>query len=82
MLFGSMARGDAVPGSDLDLLVVVTSSDRSFLDRMPLYSLDGVPVGVDVFPYTEAELASMLADGNSFVTEAVAEGTVLFERRS
>ncbi len=34
ILFGSMARRDAVPGSDVDLLVVVAESGRSFLHRI------------------------------------------------
>ena len=80
VLFGSLARGDAVPGSDVDLLVVIAASDRSFLDRMPLYKPTDVPIGVDVFPYTEEELASMLDEGNAFVREALSEGSVLFER--
>lgn len=80
ILFGSLARGDAVPGSDVDLLVVISASDRSFLERIPLYHPDGVPIGVDVFPYTEGELASMLAQGNPLARRAISEGLVLFER--
>ena len=80
ILFGSMARGDAVPGSDVDLLVVVTESDRSFLDRMKRYRLSGIPVGVDVFPYTQQEFDKMLEEGNSFIQQALVEGKVLFDR--
>ena len=80
ILFGSMARGDAVPGSDVDLLVVLSESDRSFLDRIASYRLSGVPIGVDVFPYTEDELAQMLGEDNGFARQALAEGTVLFDR--
>ena len=80
VLFGSLARGDAVPGSDVDLLVVVSDSDRPFLDRIAMYKPDGIPIGVDVFPYTEAELTSMLEDGNPLVSRALSEGIVLFER--
>ena len=79
-LFGSMARGDAVPGSDVDLLLVVSESNHSFLDRTTHYRLSGVPVGVHVFPYTEAELAKMLAEGNGFIRQALAEGKVLFDK--
>lgn len=80
ILFGSLARGDAVPGSDADVLVVLASSRKRFLNRIPLYHLDGVSVGVDVFPYTEAELTRMVAAANPFVREALREGVVVYER--
>jgi predicted nucleotidyltransferase len=80
ILFGSMARGDAVPGSDVDLLVVLSECDELFLDRIPRYKPSGIPVGVDVFPYTEAELKRMAEEGNAFVTHALAEGVTLFQR--
>jgi len=80
ILFGSMARGDAVPGSDVDLLLVLSESQEKFLDRIPRYKPSGIPVGVDVFPYTEAELKRMLEEGNPFVKHALAEGVVLFQR--
>ncbi|MBI2829796.1 MAG: nucleotidyltransferase domain-containing protein [Chloroflexi bacterium] len=81
VLFGSLARGDAVPGSDTDLLVVLADSDRTFLDRTPIYHPSGVPVGVDVFPYTEKEFLRIIKEGNVFVKRALSEGMVVFERR-
>ena len=80
ILFGSLARGDAVPGSDVDLLILIAESDRPFLDRIPRYRPRGVPIGVDVFPYTQEELNQMLAEGNFFAAEAISQGIVLFER--
>ena len=35
VLFGSLARGDAVPGSDADLLLVRERSGTPFLQRAP-----------------------------------------------
>jgi UTP:GlnB (protein PII) uridylyltransferase len=40
VLFGSLARGDAAPGSDADLLVVLSHSDLPFLERIPRYLPD------------------------------------------
>jgi predicted nucleotidyltransferase len=82
ILFGSMARGDAVPGSDVDLLVVLAGSDRPFLDRIPLYKPSGIPVGVDVFPYTQEEMRRLGDEGRRFLRSAMREGMVLFDRRS
>ena len=78
LLFGSLASGRAAPGSDADLLVVLSSSDRSFLDRMPLYTPAGCSVAVDVFAYTRAEIDSMQRAGNWLVTRALAEGVEIY----
>ncbi len=78
LLFGSFATGQAVPGSDLDLLVVLSDTNRRFLDRIPLYTPGGCGVGVDVFPYTRAEIQTMLAAGNFFITRALAEGVPIY----
>ena len=81
ILFGSMARGDAVPGSNVDLLVVLSECAAPFLDRIPKYKPLGIPIGVDVFPYTEEELKRMVEEGNGFVRQALSEGVVLFRRK-
>ncbi len=80
VLFGSLARGDAVPGSDADLLMLLTRSDRPFVDRIPLYIPDGCPVAVDVFPYTRSEWEDMLASGHGFLRRALGEGLTIYER--
>ena len=77
LLFGSLARGDAVPGSDADLLVVLSSAALPFMERIPRYLPTGLPLGVDVFPYTREEIDRMLAQGNHFIGQAVKEGITL-----
>ena len=77
VLFGSLARGDAVPGSDADLLIVVSHSAEAFLERTVRYRPTGVDVGVDVVAYTREELAALLKAGSSFVRQALREGVVL-----
>jgi predicted nucleotidyltransferase len=78
VLFGSFARDRAVPGSDLDLLIVLREASERFLDRIPRFLPRSFPVGVDVFPYTQAELARMLTEENPFIRRALAEGIELF----
>ena len=73
VLFGSLAREDAVPGSDADLLIVVSHSNEAFLERTVRYR----PADVDVVAYTREELAALLKAGNSFVRQALREGVVL-----
>ena len=77
LLFGSLARNEAVPGSDADLLLVLSSSGEAFLERIPRYLPQGLSVGVDVFPYTRAEITSMLDARNPFIRHAMAEGISL-----
>jgi predicted nucleotidyltransferase len=79
-LFGSLARGDAVPGSDADLIVVLSDTQLPFLDRFAHYQPDFCGIGVDVLAYTRAELAQMRADGNVLLRQAWAEGVCLFQR--
>ncbi len=78
ILFGSVATGEAAPGSDADFLVIISRSDKEFLERMAQYRPDHFPVGADVFTYTEDELQAMLEQGNHFIRRALAEGITLF----
>ena len=76
VLFGSFAGNRAVPGSDVDILIILTADSRRFIDRI-LYYLDAfsdLGIGVDVFPYTVDEL------DNPVAVTAIRTGTVLFER--
>lgn len=81
VLFGSLARGDAVPGSDIDLLLVLRHSEEPFLDRSIRYRPAEVGVAIDLVVYTRQELDQLLADGNAFVAQALKEGLVLFKNK-
>ena len=70
-----------MPGSDVDLLIVVTHSDETFLNRMLTYAPNDIPLGVDVLPHTESEFEQMLKDGNGFVQRAIEEGMVLYDAK-
>ena len=76
VLFGSFASGRAVPGSDLDVLVVLREDPRLFLDRVADYMPDDVPFPVDVFPYTLAEIEA----GQPLAAEALRTGKTLWAR--
>ena len=76
-LFGSLATGGAVPGSDADLLIVLRGSELKFFDRMPRYQPDGVSIDVDVFPYSQHELDHMIQANNAFVRRALETGVKL-----
>ena len=79
-LFGSFARDEAVPGSDVDILIVLTDSDLPFKDRIREYMPSSFPVGIDVVPYTKSEMDTMLSQGNYFLKSAEQDSILLFAR--
>ena len=74
VLFGSYARGDFTARSDMDLLVVLKSSDVPVKDRIGEFLQECTAYPTDVFPLTEEELAKRLWEGDPFWTRAVREG--------
>ena len=78
-LFGSLARGEAHPGSDADLFVVLRDGARSFLDRIPPLArhFRGVGIGCDVIAYTDSERAALAARKDAFSRAVLEEGIVL-----
>ncbi len=85
ILFGSHARGDARPDSDLDLLVVESEAfgkERSQrLEAVRLYrALRGLGVPKDILVFTRAEVEYWRDSLNHVVARALREGRVLYER--
>jgi len=56
-LFGSLAEGRAVPGSDADVLILLERSERRWIDRSLDYIgyFEDVGMPVELFCYTEQE---------------------------
>lgn len=85
ILFGSHARGDAAPGSDVDLLVVTTetygphNSRRKVLARL-WRSLARMRTPVDIILSSVDEVAQWRDTTNHLIARALREGKVLYER--
>src|SRR6266404_4888295 len=80
VLFGSRARGDHRPDSDIDLLVIQRSNVPRHRRSVPIYqALAGLPTDVDVevAVYTPAEAEDWSQVRQAFVTTALREGKVL-----
>ena len=82
ILFGSRVRGDARPNSDFDVLVIKECSEPSYRRDAPLYlALAGLNAPVDVMVYTPEEVNDWSAVPQAFITTAVREGKVVYERK-
>jgi predicted nucleotidyltransferase len=80
VLFGSRAREDNRPGSDLDLLVIQASEEPRYRRSVPLYSaLADLPVEVEIVVYTPEETEEWTGVRQALVTTALREGKVLYE---
>lgn len=81
ILFGSRARGDARDDSDFDVLVIKESLEPRYRRSIPLYiALANLPVEVEVMVYTPQEVEEWSRVPQAFVTTAVHEGIVVYEK--
>ena len=81
VLFGSRAREEARPGSDLEVLIVEESSlPRYKRAARYLRALVGVFPAKDVVVWTPQEIEAWSRVPNAFVTTALREGKTLYAR--
>jgi predicted nucleotidyltransferase len=82
ILFGSRARGDAAPDSDLDLFVVQSSAESNRQVRREIgLVLAGRHFGVDLIVRKPRDVELNIKNKNPFyVNHIFGEGKILYER--
>ena len=74
ILFGSVARGEAVPDSAADVLVLLRDTIWPFQERLARYLPAGVAMAVGVFPCAHSGLQGMSASGSPCIARALRDG--------
>jgi len=83
ILFGSRARGQARPTSDIDLLVIANSEEPRERRSPPLYgALSDIMIDMDILVYTPEEVYDWSQVRQAFSTTAIREGRVLYEKQN
>jgi len=75
ILFGSLAKGNAVPGSDADVLILLEqSSEPNWFGRIEEFEdyFEGIGIAIELFPYTREEIERI-----NLAQTAMKEGIIL-----
>jgi uncharacterized protein len=79
ILFGSYARGDATPDSDVDLLVVMPTQKRTVQQALDIRRQVSCHFPLDLLVRTPSDIHERLILNDCFYHSIVAEGKTLYE---
>jgi uncharacterized protein len=79
ILFGSYARGDFRPESDVDLLVVMETPLRESQIELEIHRYLNVMFGLDLLVYTPKRLKERVEMSDWFVQDILREGKVMYD---
>lgn len=83
VLFGSYAYGTPTPDSDVDLLVIMDTTEPPTQRYLAVSRLlRPRPFPVDILVKTPQEIAEALESGDFFIAEILTQGKILYERRN
>jgi predicted nucleotidyltransferase len=81
ILFGSYARGNPRPESDVDLLVIMDTPLKEHEQSLQIRRYLGVMFGLDLIVRTPKKLAERIQMGDWFLRDVLQEGKVVYEAR-
>lgn len=79
ILFGSYARGNPRPESDVDMLVVMDTPLKEVQQAIQICQQIEYRFGLDLIVHTPKYLAKRLKMGDWFLRDVIKEGKVLYE---
>ncbi len=79
ILFGSYARGNPRPESDVDLLVIMNTPLKESKQSLEIRHHLGVMFGMDLIVHTPKRLKERVKMGDWFLRDILKEGKVLYE---
>lgn len=77
ILFGSLARGDYTPFSDIDLLIIIEKSSKKPIERIRDYINPSLPLDVEPRAYTEKEFIELAKKKRKLIREILNYGILL-----
>ena len=81
ILFGSYARGNPLPESDVDMLVIMDTSLKEVQQAIQICQQIEYRFGLDLIVHTPQYLAERLKMGDWFLRDVLKEGNILYESR-
>jgi uncharacterized protein len=79
VLFGSYARGNPSPDSDVDLLVIMPTKKRGIQQALEIRQRVSCPFPLDLLVKTPEDVDHRLALQDSFLISILKEGKTLYE---
>ncbi len=79
ILFGSYARGNPRPESDVDLLVVMETPLKQSQIELEIHRYLNVMFGLDLIVYTPKRLKERVEMGDWFIRDILRDGKVLYD---
>ena len=79
ILFGSYARGNPRPESDVDMLVIMDTPLKEVEQAIQICQRIEYMFGLDLIVYTPKHLEQRVKLGDWFLRDILAEGKVLYE---
>lgn len=81
VLFGSYARGDAGEDSDVDLLVIMPHAGKAVHQALEIRRSIRKSFPLDLVVRAPEDVDERLACGDSFLSDALSTGRVLYEQK-